>query len=1077
MMRLRAISKALSGPFLLLLFCLFPLLHAEAGETVRVGVYQNEPGVFTGPDGVVQGFYIDLVEYTAEQEDWTLDYVHGTWTECLQRLARGEIDLLVAIAYTQKRTKRFDFTQETAFSNWGQVYVWNSALDAIPKLNGKILAGATDDIYFIRFRKLMAQFNVEYELQELPDYESVVQAVAGNDADAGVVPRSAGIVLEQAYDIFASPMLCCPTEIRYATPKGRGKKIRQAIDRVLSELKANSASFYYESFRHWFEGDKEKPFPKWLKGLIAGAAGLLLLLFVGNLWLRRQVNARTADLKKEIVIRKKAEEGMRQAMRNLLVLQVAPGVLWLQVPEAGLYILCGCPAEVVKHLMRRGFISNTHKNNVPFETGPNVILLSDVLVQNGGFANLAEFPVLQMLYRQGLIIPGHPNNTGMKPMLIGSKAQVHAQMDYIYRGNYGLISKEEILASGTDEETADLMMRIKLKFAFGAIRSPAEFLDTLEVGDTPLEIRNGVTVVRSGFNRYQFSFQGESTEVDLNLPPDVSYEPPYPLGSHHLQHHHFAVIHTGEGDGWDVNRPSMGSAIMFHGRIYLIDASPSVLHSLTALGIDISEVEGIFHTHAHDDHFAGLPALIQSDRRLKYFSTPLVRASVTKKFAALMSLNEEKFSQLFQIQDLEFDQWNDCNGLEVMPIYSPHPLETSLFMFRAKDEKGEYKTYAHWADLSAFKVLDGMTGEGPGSISTAYMETIKEAYLRPATLKKLDVGGGMIHGMAEDFRHDKSERLILAHIARPLTTEEMEIGSESSFGAQDVLISGQMDYRMEHAFEFLQNFFPKASTSNIRKLLDCPVVEYNAGTIIRRGRRDTDAQDSLDMIISGTVVYLNSEANVRNHLAFGSFIGGEALFIQQDGAGSSKAKEARQDPKTERRADRGSEDDRRMWTYRTVSHCSVLRFSTSHMRRFLEEMGLLTHMQATMTKIWFLRRTWLFGEHTTFLSLGRVAQAMKQVTIPDGGALPKPSGSSLCLLVTGEVTFVDEKGVPLEVIREGGFWGEHTYLASADTHWTFESKGEVVLYQLHLDDLLEIPIIHWKMLEVFEKRRKQVASL
>ena len=1076
MMRLKKYLPWVCLFFLLLPFCLSSDLYAAdetSGRVVKVGVYQNEPGVFIDNEGVVRGFYIDLLEYVAAQEGWQLAYVYGTWTESLRKLTNGNIDVLVAIAYTKKREKRFDFTLETAFSNWGQVYVWNGELDSIPKLRGKIVAGVMDDVYFTRFKKLLAQFDVKFEESAQPDYESVLQVVADNDADAGILPRSAGMVMAGDYDVFNSPMLCCPMEVHYATRKHNNGDILAALDQNLADLKADKGSLYYQSFSRWFEGEAQKAFPRWVKGTLAGAGGLLVLLFIGNLLLRRQVQTRTLDLEKEIVVRKQAEAGMRKAMRNLLTLQVAPGVFWLQIPEAELYILCGCPGEVVKHLMRRGFISNTSKNGVSFETGPNAILLSDVLVQNGGFSNLAEFPVLQMLYRQGIILPGHPNNTGVKPMLIGSKTQVQAQMAYIYRGNYGLVSKEEIIASGVDEATAELMMRIKLKFAFGAIRSPAEFLDTLEVGEESMEIRNGVTVTRSGFNRFQFSFQGESTEVDLNLPPSVPYEPPYPLGSHQLKHHHFAVIHMGEGDGWDVNRPSMGSAIMFQGRIYLIDASPAIRDVLTSLGIDISEVEGIFHTHAHDDHFAGLPALIQSDRRLKYFATPLVRASVAKKFSALMSLSEEKFGGFFRSQDLLINQWNDCNGLEVMPVYSPHPLETTLFMFRAMDEKGEYQTYAHWADLSSFKVLDGMIGDDSNHVPKSFIDRIKADYLRPATLKKLDIGGGMIHGVAEDFRQDSSERLILAHIARELTTQEMEIGSEASFGAQDVLIPGQKDYQMERAFQFLQNFFPETAADSIRELLDCPVVEYNAGTIIHRGTARDSNVDFLDMILSGTVAYLNSSANVRNHLSFGSFIGGESLFGEQTRIVMGNFQKV-EDSHT---ADESPKVDRRQWTYRTVSHCSVLRFSTHRMRAFLESNNILVQMQAVMAKVWFLRRTWLFGEHTNLLSLGRIARAMEQVVLPKDEALevrlPEPI---LWMVLKGEVAFVDDAGKTLELIRAGGFLGEHTYLAPLDTDWKFRAKQKVVLYRLQLSDLLEIPIIHWKLLEVFEKRRKQVTS-
>ncbi len=43
-----------------------------------------------------------------------------------------------------------------------------------------------------------------------------------------------------------------------------------------------------------------------------------------------------------------------------------------------------------------------------------------------------------------------------------------------------------------------------------------------------------------------------------------------------------------------------------------------------------------FHTHTHDDHFAGITTLIRADHRIKYFATPLVRKSVTKKLSALL---------------------------------------------------------------------------------------------------------------------------------------------------------------------------------------------------------------------------------------------------------------------------------------------------------------------------------------------------------------------------------------------------------------------------------------------------------
>jgi hypothetical protein len=166
--------------------------------------------------------------------------------------------------------------------------------------------------------------------------------------------------------------------------------------------------------------------------------------------------------------------------------QVANGIYWVEARDADLRVLCGCPADAVKHLARRGLIATQEQGGTTAETGPNAILLSDVLIQNGQFANLAEFPVLQMLYRQGMGLPGPLNNIGRKPILMGSARQLRAQMRYIHRGNYGLTSEEELIQSGASPEAARDMVRLKKRFAFGNIRSPEELVDRLVIGNVLL---------------------------------------------------------------------------------------------------------------------------------------------------------------------------------------------------------------------------------------------------------------------------------------------------------------------------------------------------------------------------------------------------------------------------------------------------------------------------------------------------------------------------------------------------------------------------------------------------------------
>ena len=40
-------------------------------------------------------------------------------------------------------------------------------------------------------------------------------------------------------------------------------------------------------------------------------------------------------------------------MATIRKIAVSTGIFWIEVPEADLRVLCGCPVDSVKHLLRR----------------------------------------------------------------------------------------------------------------------------------------------------------------------------------------------------------------------------------------------------------------------------------------------------------------------------------------------------------------------------------------------------------------------------------------------------------------------------------------------------------------------------------------------------------------------------------------------------------------------------------------------------------------------------------------------------------------------------------------------------
>jgi hemerythrin len=724
-------------------------------------------------------------------------------------------------------------------------------------------------------------------------------------------------------------------------------------------------------------------------------------------------------------------------------IEVSSGIKWVTIPEVNLRILCGCPADAVKHLIKRGLILPQEIQGVACETGPNAILLSDILLQNGEVANLAEFPVLQMLYKQGLILPGHPNNTGRKPLLIGSADQVASQLRYIYRGNYGLVSREEIIQTCISEEQATEMMRLKLKFAFGRILPASDFIDTRIVSDDVIEISDGICIRRLQPNIFEFSYRGERVTVDLNLHPGDAYECPYSLGFRRFEPEYFSVIHSGDGDGWNINNPCMSSIITYQGNIYLIDAGPYISKILAALGIGIDQVNGIFHTHAHDDHFAGLTALMRTSRRIRYFATPLVRASVEKKLSALLGIEDKHFTDFFDVKDLFFDQWNNVDGMEIMPIYSPHPVETNIFVFRVLWSEG-YRSYAHFADITSLNILEGMVTdqqEMPG-LSQQTFERVRTAYLTPYDLKKIDIGGGMVHGNAKDFQEDTSDRLLLSHYSSELTPKEKEIGSSAPFGTIDVLVKGHIEDFRRHAFAYLQANLPGVSSYDLRTLINHPVTLINPGTLFLR-----EGEASLEMLLllSGWVEKIRARDYIFDTLTSGSLIGEDTLLDNRPSR----------------------------YTYRASSFVWVLRLPAGLYNEIIKRNGLSDYVRRVADLRTYLNTIDLFNEGLSVTVLGRIIEGATERHFQTNEFIDGKDILAINIIRSGFVERTVGSKI-LDVLKPHNYFGEEGAILNLPSQYRYRALTETSVLQIPGELLGDVPIIRWKILEDYQHRKAQI---
>lgn len=692
---------------------------------------------------------------------------------------------------------------------------------------------------------------------------------------------------------------------------------------------------------------------------------------------------------------------------------IAAGIYYVEVPEEDLRILCGCPENSIKFVMKKGLIRKGKEGFI----GPNALLLNDIAIEQGRHLNLAEFPFLHYTFFQGT---GDPNNRE-KMVLIGLPSQIENQFNYVKRGYFGLYTQEEISECGISPEEAEKLYN--LRKVYHQQKKNFDIITPVYTNAKIRRVKGDLYIRRNGINDFTFIYKKE--KVHISLKDTVRNTGlPYELDYVYTEKHDFSIITTGNGNGWNPKVPCMGGVICYKGSYYLMDAGPGMTDLLKFMGISINEIDGVFSSHSHDDHFSGLISLFNSQRRVKYYSTPLIKNSVFKKMSALLNTSEEEILNYFDFIPLEENSWNDIEGLHVKPSYSLHPVETNIFYFKAKNREGKWLTYGHLADIISRRELENLIDSDKDEIlSRQWLWDLYNRYFEPVDLKKIDAGGGVVHGESEDFLEDRSQKIVLSHLNRDISQEESSrFIKPMDFGYTDVLISASRDYDYDTAESVL-----KELTNNgelIKELLCCPLEKLSPGTVLYEVN---ERLDNIYLVLSGEITELGMKGHHRP-VVQGDFT---TAFYSEDIT---------------------------PYRYKSLGYCTVLKIPSALFKRLRKE------IQPT-EEFYLLRNENIFHNGFSVSVLKELSSKMK---------IKKLSGGDSLSLDKNEFFIIKEGGIEIlckgkeaEVLSEKKLCGYFLF-NSQDVELKAVEDSEIGVFST--EDVKNINAVTWKLTEVALKR-------
>ena len=312
-------SRRLLFVWFLVLFLMLGTGFAGAAERhVRVGIFENMPAAGYQEQGRAQGMYVEILESIAESEGWMLHYVPGTMVESIARLTRGDIDMLITLARSEKRAQQLEFTAESPLSTWGEVYLPpESDIQSILDLDGKTVAVMRSSLFLNGaegLQRMAERFEIDIEYLESADNQAAMQAVAEGAADAALVNRL--VALEQASQmgLKRSAILIKPIAIRFAFRRGHNADLRLTIDLYIRELKTQHTARYNDILGRWLGNEGRLGMPAWLVPGAYGAGTFILMLIGFNLYTRHQIRRATQQIRsqKELLEREVAERQLTE---------------------------------------------------------------------------------------------------------------------------------------------------------------------------------------------------------------------------------------------------------------------------------------------------------------------------------------------------------------------------------------------------------------------------------------------------------------------------------------------------------------------------------------------------------------------------------------------------------------------------------------------------------------------------------------------------------------------------------------------------------------------------------------------
>ena len=164
----------------------------EENKTVRVGYFPYANFQEGGYGEHKQGAGYEYLQKISYITGWKYEYVYGSFKECLDMLADGEIDILGSVSYTPERAEAISFSDYAEGTERYWIYTRENHLNLtdgdLKQLNGCRIGVADGSYQKKLLEKWLDSNQLHAEIVACKGYDEIIKKQDADELDAFVIP-------------------------------------------------------------------------------------------------------------------------------------------------------------------------------------------------------------------------------------------------------------------------------------------------------------------------------------------------------------------------------------------------------------------------------------------------------------------------------------------------------------------------------------------------------------------------------------------------------------------------------------------------------------------------------------------------------------------------------------------------------------------------------------------------------------------------------------------------------------------------------------------------------------------------